>query len=65
MENLKIRGKIHSMYNPDAKRLHDRSIVIDGTCPLARDPDFFEWYIEEALLLSLLPLEDPPDTDDL
>jgi len=39
------------MYNPDAKQLHDRSIVIDGTCPLARDPDCFEWYIEGGVTI--------------
>jgi len=39
------------MYKPDAKRLHDRSIVIDGTCPLLHDTAYIDWYIEGGVTI--------------
>jgi len=42
---------VHFMYNPDAKQLHDRSIVIDGTCPLLHDTDYIDWYIEGGVTI--------------
>jgi membrane dipeptidase len=30
----------------DWKKLHQEAIVVDGTCPLLRQPEFVDWYIE-------------------
>lgn len=40
------------MYNPDAKRLHDNAIVIDGTCPLLEYPEYIDWYIEGGVTIA-------------
>ncbi len=39
------------MYAPEAKQLHDRSIVIDGCCPLLFNIPYIDWYIEGGVTI--------------
>lgn len=34
------------MSSPDATTVHASAIVIDAVCPLLRDPDYVDWWIE-------------------
>ncbi len=30
----------------ETKRVHGEAVVIDATCPLLREPEYIDWYIQ-------------------